>query len=160
MEFIICKEPKRHLDLLLLADPYEPMIDRYLPQSIVITAVEQGRTVGLVAYCQVGKDMWEIKNLAVEEAWQKKGVGQALVQQVKDRLPAGAELLVGTAQTSSGNLIFYEKCGFVYDHTIHGFFTDFYPDPIWEGEEQCVDMIVLRQTIGSEMEGRDFYHES
>ena len=35
----------------------------------------------------------------------------------------------------------------MYDHTIPGFFTDYYPEPIWEGEEQCVDMVVLRQTI-------------
>lgn len=147
MEFIVCQEPKRHLDLLLLADPYEPMIDRYLSKSIVLTAEEKGKTVALVAYCPVENGAWEIKNLAVDEAWQGKGVGRALVQQVKDRLPEGAELLVGTAQTSSGNLIFYEKCGFVYDHTIPGFFTDYYPEPIWEGEEQCVDMVVLRQTI-------------
>lgn len=133
--------------LLLLADPYEPMIDRYLSKSIVLTAEEKGKTVGLVAYCPVENGAWEIKNLAVDEAWQGKGVGRALVQQVKDRLPEGAELLVGTAQASSGNLIFYEKCGFVYDHTIPGFFTDYYPEPIWEGEEQCVDMVVLRQTI-------------
>ena len=50
MEFIVCQEPKRHLDLLLLADPYEPMIDRYLSKSIVLTAEEKGKTVGLVAY--------------------------------------------------------------------------------------------------------------
>jgi len=147
MDFFVCHDPKQHLELLLLADPYEPMIDRYLPQSIVLTAMEKGKTVGLIAYCPVAGGAWEIKNLAVEEAWQGRGVGRALVQQVKDRLPAGTVLLVGTAWTSSGNLTFYEKCGFSYDHTIPHFFTDFYPEPIWEGEEQCVDMVVLRQTV-------------
>lgn len=145
--FFRLSRPKQHLELLLLADPYEPMIDRYLPQSIVLTAMEKGKTVGLIAYCPVAGGAWEIKNLAVEEAWQGRGVGRALVQQVKDRLPAGTVLLVGTARTSSGNLTFYEKCGFSYDHTIPHFFTDFYPEPIWEGEEQCVDMVVLRQTV-------------
>lgn len=147
MDFFVCHDPKQHLELLLLADPYEPMIDRYLPQSIVLTAMEKGKTVGLIAYCPVAGGAWEIKNLAVEEAWQGRGVGRALVQQVKDRLPAGTVLLVGTARTSSGNLTFYEKCGFSYDHTIPHFFTDFYPEPIWEGEEQCVDMVILRQTV-------------
>ncbi|MDD3194071.1 MAG: GNAT family N-acetyltransferase [Oscillospiraceae bacterium] len=147
MEIAVCQNPKKHLELLLLADPYEPMIDRYLPQSTVLTAVAAGRVVGIIAFCPVENGAWEIKNLAVEANWQGQGVGRALVQAVKDRLPAGTALLVGTAQTSAGNLIFYEKCGFAYDHTIPNFFTDFYPEPIMEGAEQCVHMIVLRQTI-------------
>ena len=53
MDFFVCHDPKQHLELLLLADPYEPMIDRYLPQSIVLTAMEKGKTVGLIAYCPV-----------------------------------------------------------------------------------------------------------
>lgn len=44
MDFFVCHDPKQHLELLLLADPYEPMIDRYLPQSIVLTAMEKGKT--------------------------------------------------------------------------------------------------------------------
>ncbi len=148
MKFSVCSNPKKHLDLLLLADPYEPMIDRYLPQSTVLTARDGERVVGIVAYCPVEENTWEIKNLAVEPDWQGKGVGKALVSEVKKRLPKGAVLLVGTADTSTGNLTFYEKCGFAYDHKIPRFFTDFYPDPIWEGEEQCVDMVVLRQKIG------------
>lgn len=68
MDFFVCHDPKQHLELLLLADPYEPMIDRYLPQSIVLTAMEKGKTVGLIAYCPVAGGAWEIKNLAVEEA--------------------------------------------------------------------------------------------
>lgn len=76
MDFFVCHDPKQHLELLLLADPYEPMIDRYLPQSIVLTAMEKGKTVGLIAYCPVAGGAWEIKNLAVEEAWQGRGVGR------------------------------------------------------------------------------------
>ena len=66
MDFFVCHDPKQHLELLLLADPYEPMIDRYLPQSIVLTAMEKGKTVGLIAYCPVAGGAWEIKNLAVK----------------------------------------------------------------------------------------------
>ena len=147
MEIFSCSNPKQFLDLLLLADPYEPMIDRYLSQSTVLTAAECGKTIGMIVYCPVEKNTWEIKNLAVAPDWQGKGIGTALVNEVKNRLPLGAVLLVGTADTSTGNLTFYEKCGFSYDHTIPRFFTDFYPEPILEGEEQCIDMIVLRQII-------------
>lgn len=147
MKIQICTSPKEHLDLLLLADPYEPMIDRYLPQSTVLTAWEEGQIIGIIAYCPIEEHVWEIKNLAVTPSHQGKGIGRALVTAVKNRLEPGAVLLVGTACTTSGNLTFYAKCGFSYDHTIPHFFTDFYPAPIMEGEEQCVDMIVLRQII-------------
>ena len=79
--------------------------------------------------------------------WQGRGYGKALVAYVAEQYAGRYSVLqVGTGE-SPLTIPFYEKCGFSYDHTIPHFFTDFYPEPIWEGEEQCVDMVVLRQTV-------------
>ncbi|WP_330383747.1 hypothetical protein [Clostridioides difficile] len=45
--------------------------------------------------------------------------------------------------TSESGVPFYEKFGFVYSHKIKNFFVDNYPEPIFEGELQCVGMLYL-----------------
>ncbi len=88
MEIFSCSNPKQFLDLLLLADPYEPMIDRYLSQSTVLTAAECGKTIGMIVYCPVEKNTWEIKNLAVAPDWQGKGISKALF--IKGQITCGS----------------------------------------------------------------------
>ncbi len=42
---------------------------------------------------------------------------------------------------------FYEKCGFIYSHSIKNFFTDNYDHPIYEAGTQLIDMIYLQKKI-------------
>ena len=69
------------LPLLLLGDEQEDMIDRYLDRGTLLALYDGG----LRAVCVVTKEapgVFEIKNLAVEPAFQRQGYGRAMVRHV------------------------------------------------------------------------------
>ena len=135
------------LPLLLLGDEQEDMIDRYLDRGTLLALYDGG----LRAVCVVTKEapgVFEIKNLAVEPAFQRQGYGRAMVRHVAGacRTAGGTCLLVGTGD-SALTLPFYRACGFTPSHRIPNFFTDNYDHPIYEGGVQLTDMIVLRRAL-------------
>lgn len=141
----ITHEKKDFLDLLLLADECEKMIERYLDRGEVFALYDKG----LKSICVVtreGEDLYEIKNLATYPSFQRRGYARKLIEYVESHCPAGATLQVGTGD-SPLTIPFYERCGFRYSHRIPGFFTRHYPQPIFEGERQIVDMIYLKKEI-------------
>ena len=69
---------KQYLPLLLLADEQENMIDRYLEKGTMYVLEDQG-IKGECVVLDVGNEILEIKNLAVEPGYQKKGYGKALI---------------------------------------------------------------------------------
>lgn len=65
-------DKKQYLDLLLLADEQEDMIDRYLERGTMYVLEDNG----VKAECVVtdeGNGILELKNIAVEPAFQGKG---------------------------------------------------------------------------------------
>lgn len=74
------------LPLLLLGDEQEDMIDRYLDRGTLLALYDGG----LRAVCVVTKEapgVFEIKNLAVEPAFQRQGYGRAMVRHVAGACP-------------------------------------------------------------------------
>ena len=139
-------DKKRYLDLLLLADEQEDMIDRYLERGTMYVLEDDG----VKAECVVtdeGGGILELKNLAVEPAFQGKGYGKALVdflvQSYKEQYTV---LQVGTGDSPS-TIPFYESCGFRRHHLVKNFFTDHYDHPIYEGGVQLVDMVYLQREL-------------
>ena len=139
-------DKKRYLDLLLLADEQEDMIDRYLERGTMYVLEDDG----VKAECVVtdeGGGILELKNLAVEPAFQGKGYGKALVdflvQSYKEQYTV---LQVGTGDSPS-TIPFYESCGFRRHHLVKNFFTDHYDHPICEGGVQLVDMVYLQREL-------------
>ena len=139
-------DKKRYLDLLLLADEQENMIDRYLERGTMYVLEDDG----VKAECVVtdeGGGILELKNLAVEPAFQGKGYGKALVdflvQSYKEQYTV---LQVGTGDSPS-TIPFYESCGFRRHHLVKNFFTDHYDHPIYEGGVQLVDMVYLQREL-------------
>ena len=141
-------DKKQYLPLLLLGDEQENMIDRYLERGTVYVLEDDG----VKAQCVVtdeGQGVLEIKNIATEPGYQRRGYGKALIEFVaKTYAGQYAVLQVGTGD-SPATVPFYEKCGFVRSHTIPNFFTDNYDHPIIEDGVQLVDMIYLRRKIGA-----------
>ena len=131
------------LPLLLLGDEQEDMIDRYLDRGTLLALYDGG----LRAVCVVTKEapgVFEIKNLAVEPAFQRQGYGRAMVRHVAGacRTAGGTRLLVGTGD-SALTLPFYRACGFRESHRVPNFFLQFYYHPIYEGGRLLLDMVYL-----------------
>ena len=137
---------KQYFSLLLLADEQEDMIDRYLERGTMYVLDDEG----VKAECVVtdeGEGTLEIKNLATEPDYQRKGYGRALIGFLAENYTGKYSVLqVGTGE-SPLTVPFYEKCGFAYHHRIKNFFTDHYDHPIYECGVRLVDMVYLQRRL-------------
>lgn len=144
-------DKKQYISLLLLADEQENMIDRYLSKGTMYVLEDNG-VKGECVVTDEGGGVLEIKNIAVEPAYQGKGYSRALIEFIETKYKEKryrekfSVLQVGTGD-SPLTVPFYEKCGFTRSHSIRNFFTDNYDHPIYEGGVQLVDMIYLRKNL-------------
>lgn len=134
---------KRYLELLLLADPCEEMVDRYLDAGEMYVMWADGQPVCVCVMWLRPDGDWEIKNLATQETHQRRGYASRLVRALIARYwGRSRKLYVGTS-----NPAFYQRLGFAYDYTDVGFFTRNYPEPVIDEGQLCVDMIYLSQPL-------------
>lgn len=149
-----CRDSASVMDLLLLADPSEQMILQYLEDGKLYSASWEDVIVGVFVLIQVDDTLWELKNIAVAEEWQGKGVGNALLAEaVSKAQECGAQCLeVGTGNSSIGQLAFYQKAGFRLDRIAKNYFTLNYEEPIFENGIQCRDMVFLKKNLGASNE--------
>lgn len=142
----ITHNKKAYLPLLLLADEEEAMLDRYLERGSMYV-LDDG---GVKAECVVtdeGSGILEIKNLAVEPAFQKHGYGKALIDFIAARHKNTHRILQAGTGDSPSTVPFYEKCGFTRSHIVKNFFTNNYSRPIYDGGVLLKDMVYLRKEI-------------
>lgn len=136
-------DKKEYGELLLLADEQESMVARYLSRGDMFVLDEDES--GVVAECVVtreGEGVYELKNIAVLPAWQRRGCGKRLIDFVFAWYPDCRRLYAGTGDCPS-SLAFYRACGFTPSHRIKNFFTDNYDHPMFEDGVQLVDMVYL-----------------
>jgi ribosomal protein S18 acetylase RimI-like enzyme len=137
-------------DLLLLADPSVKMVEKYIFASSVYVAIIDIQIVGVLALLPIDETLIEIKNIAVLETHQGKGIGKKLLafafSEAKEK--GFQDIQIGTANSSIGQLALYQKMGFEMDHIIKSFFTDNYPEPMYENGILVRDMVVLKKALG------------
>lgn len=142
----IKENKKDYIDLLLLADEQEDMIDRYLERGKMFV-LDDG---GIAAECVVtdeGGGVLEIKNIAVNPAYQNMGYGKRLIAFISEKYNRSHSVLqVGTGD-SPLTVPFYKKCGFEFSHTVPNFFIDNYDHPIIECGTQLKDMIYFKKSL-------------
>ena len=139
-------DQKKYLDLLLLADEQENMVDRYLERGTMYVLEDDG----VKAECVVtdeGNGILELKNIAVEPAFQGKGYGKAMVDFLIRTYKEQYTVLHVRTGDSPSTIPFYEACGFRRHHLVKNFFTDHYDRPIYEGGVQLVDMVYLQRAL-------------
>jgi GNAT superfamily N-acetyltransferase len=126
--------------LFELAEDSADALDGYIDAGRVLVAWEGDEPIGHLQLVD-----GEIKNMAVDESHQRRGVGAALVASAielarKERI---ASLVVATAAADTGNLRFYQRLGFRLRSVERDAFTPAtgYPDAIE------IDGIPLRDRV-------------
>lgn len=135
--------------LLLLADETIEAIDKYIFSSqVYLVKDEQHHTVGVFCLQELDSETIELKNIAVAEAFQSKGLGSKIIDYIKHICaPQYATLLVGTADCGFRQIAFYERNGFNKYAVRKDFFVENYPEPIMENGKQLRDMVVLKYDL-------------
>ncbi len=136
------------LPLLLLADPSEESVRRYLADGRVFIAELEGGIVGAIVLEPRGQGDMEIMNLALWPDFRGRGIGaELLAQAAATAKAAGAtRLLVGTGNSSLAPLAFYQRQGFRISGISRDYFKHYDP-PIIEEGIPCLDMIHLHREL-------------
>jgi GNAT superfamily N-acetyltransferase len=101
--------------LFELAEDSEQALDAYIDAGRVLVAIEGGEPVGHLQLTDTDDPATaELKNMAVLDSHQRRGVGSALVAAAFDlaRDEGRSRLVVATAAADIGNLRFYQRLGF------------------------------------------------
>src|SRR4051795_9539247 len=101
--------------LFELAEDSRTELDGYLHEGLVLVAVQGDEVVGHLQLTTTDRrGTFEIKNMAVVPAHQRRGIGRLLVDAAFERvrLQSGTALRVATAAADIGNLRFYQRVGF------------------------------------------------
>jgi aminoglycoside 6'-N-acetyltransferase I len=136
-------------DLLLLADESKAMIDRYAKDGEIYVLKENSRLIALYVLQVLDEKRAEIKNIAVDNGYQGKGIGTFLLREATSRAKARGftTLLIGTANGSIKQLYLYQKEGFEITSIKMNFFVDHYPEPIFENGILCKHMLMLEKQL-------------
>lgn len=134
-------DKRNFMDLLLIGDESEDMIMRYLDRGSLYVGSIDNKDVAVIVMVENDDGTVEIKNLAVDATFRRRGIGRKMLEYVEKVYPA-RKIILGTGETPS-TLRFYHTCGYRYSHRIPGFFTDNYPNPIVEEGITLKDMIYL-----------------
>lgn len=131
--------------LLLLADPSEEAILEYLTISKLLVAKIDGEIAGMIVLKALNNEISEIMNLAVDENYQRRGIGRKLIIAALEyaRNAGMQSVKIATGNSSIHQLKLYQSCGFVIDQILENYFVEHYPEPIYEDGIQCIDRIEL-----------------
>lgn len=138
------EDKKKNLDLLLLADPEEEAIDKYIDNCEVFEFYHRDILIGQGAVMELSSTVYEIKNFAIYEKFHNCGYGKILINLLCEKYLESfknKDIIVGTSEQGVG---FYKKCGFQFSHIVKNFFITNYKQPIFENGIQCKDMFYLK----------------
>ncbi|SHM23647.1 GNAT family N-acetyltransferase [Ruminococcus flavefaciens] len=143
----VCDCKEKYMELLLLGDEQEEMIYKYLERGRLFVVKDDGYACAVFVITDEGDFVLELKNIAVSEQYQRKGIGQAIIAYIENKFSgAFKKITVGTGD-SPLTVPFYESCGFKSCGVIKNFFIDNYDHPIIEAGVQFCDMICFEKEL-------------
>lgn len=148
----ITDKKRDYMDMLLLADPQESMIDRYLDQGEMYVLYDQGRAVTAAVVTDLGGGKCELKNISTIPEEQRKGYGRYMIHFLCEHYSSRYDLMYVGTGNSPDTLGFYHACGFVNSHIVANFFVDNYEEPIYENGIRLTDMIYLKKKLEAEID--------
>jgi len=140
--FEVTNDRHKYLPLLLLGDEQEELVLAYLNQGRLYAIETDGNPLAVALIIDHPQGV-ELKNMAVSEHAQGRGIGTALLADIFPRY-TGQAMFVGTGEVPK-TLCFYEKSGFAICGRVKNFFLDHYDHVIIEDGIQLVDMIYLKK---------------
>ncbi|MBA3943906.1 MAG: GNAT family N-acetyltransferase [Herpetosiphonaceae bacterium] len=113
-----------------------------------IYRMDDGTALVGAATMQWRNEACEIMELAIAPERHRQGLGRQFVNWLVDeaRRRGKHALLVGTANSSIGNIAFYQKSGLRMDTVRRDYFR-YYHEPVYEDGIQIRDMLVFRLTL-------------
>lgn len=143
---LVTEGKKCYLPLLLLGDEQESMIDRYLEEGALYIWKEGEETAGVCVVTDQGNGVLELKNIAVDPRFQRRGIGRAMIEALAKRYRGSYRVLLAGTGEAPSTLGFYQHCGFTYSHRVKDFFLQ-YDHPIVEEGVQLKDMVYFQRTL-------------
>ena len=103
----------RSIPLIRLAEDSESQLEAAIDDGTMY-AVDDSGVVLVLDHVDHENGQRELRYVAVAEAHQRKGIGKAMLADVAEaeRRRGTRRLLVGTANADTGNLDFYQRCGY------------------------------------------------
>lgn len=144
----ITDERERYLPYLLLADEDEAVVRNYMNDGELYVIYCGEHLAGVALLLEQSETTIELKNIAVVQEFQGKGIGKVVIQIISDICQAKGytQVIVGTANSSLDNIAFYQKAGFRMDKIKKDFFSN-YAEPIYENGIRAIDMIVFSKAL-------------
>lgn len=144
-------EPVPH-HLLFDADPSRALVDGYLPASMVFVAILDDKVIGVYVLYPIDSSVIEIKNIAVAGELQGKGIGTLMLKDAAEQsgIMGFSTIIIGTGNSSVGQLYLYQKMGYEITGIRKNFFTDNYREPLYENGIQVKHMVMLEQQLTNE----------
>ena len=140
------------IPLLLLAEGSKSALRWSLNNlsDTVYRVEDDGQVVG-AATMRWNSEPCEIVELAVAEQRHRQGVGRKIIENLvaEARHRGKQKIVVGTGNSSIGNIIFYQKCGFRMDHVRRDYFW-YHREPEIEDGILLRDMIVFSYELADE----------
>lgn len=141
------------MELLLLADPDREKVNSYLEKDQLIISECHQQVIGVLVL-GYSQSQAEIKNVAVSEQYQGKGVATLLVEYaVRSYLKAlksqaqnsqDYPLYVKTGETSLPAIKVYTRCGFKEVKREANYFVQHYSEPIYEFGQLLKDQLIFQ----------------
>jgi GNAT superfamily N-acetyltransferase len=105
----------------------------------------------VAATVQWRNDPAEIIELAVAPQMHGQGYGRRMINAIIElaRQRGKQQLIVGTANSSIGNLAFYQKCGFRMESVRRDYFW-YYGEPVYEDGIRIRDMLVFSYDLNGD----------
>lgn len=139
---------EKFIDYLLMADENEEIVEKYIQTGKMYSINDLNEIVGVILFTFPTEEVVEIKNLALIESSRVKGYGNEVIQRAVCLFQEKGyrKIIVGTANSSIGNLTFYQKAGFRIVSIRKNFFLN-YPEPIIENGMRALDMILFEKIL-------------
>lgn len=80
-------DKRRYMPLLLIGDESEVMIERYLERGRLFVGMIGDATVAVTVVTEEADGWIEVKNLAVDSAFRRRGIGRTMLTHAESQYP-------------------------------------------------------------------------